>query len=79
MSYSKDSGMAFKPKTKMQVYTHAINNNARFARGFLMGICTGAIVFFAVLSLAYVFDVGDIQPFVDRISTKSFIGWVPTI
>ena len=67
--------MLLKPKTKMQVYTHAINNNARFARGFLLGICTGVIVFFAVLSLAYVFDVGGIQPLVDSISIK-IIHWL---
>ena len=67
--------MLLKPKTKMQVYTHAINNNARFARGFLLGICTGVIVFFAVLSLAYVFDVEGIQPLVDSISIK-IIHWL---
>jgi hypothetical protein len=65
--------MSLRSKTEMQVYTHAINNNSRFARGFLMGVCTGAIVFFAALSLAYVFDVGGIQPFVD-----SIIHWLRT-
>jgi len=63
------------PKTKMQVYKHATNNNSRFARGFLMGICAGTAVFFAVLSLAYSFDVGGIQPLVDSISDK-IIHWL---
>ena len=67
--------MSLRSKTEMQVYMHAINNNSRFARGFLLGICTGVIVFFAVLSLAYVFDVGGIQPLVDSISIK-IIHWL---
>ena len=53
--------MAFGSKTKLQVYTDALNNKSKFVTGFLMGAGTGLAACSLILALAYAFDVDGIR------------------
>ena len=70
----QDSGMPVRPKMKMEVYSHAINNNARFGKGFLIGVSTGLAIFIASVILAYAFNLNGTQPMIDGLFQKIVSG-----
>jgi len=53
--------MAFDPKTGMQTYVHAKDDNTLFARGFAIGVGTGLVGFLIALALAYALNFDGIR------------------